>query len=110
MTISSRCGPRGVKARPLLRSIEPARSDHLAFTAAGASLSGSRAYDPWGNVTATIGTVTGHMGYQSARTDAAGGKDLMGARWYDPGWSPRNAASRSRRSGIPYSARLAGPS
>jgi RHS repeat-associated protein len=55
------------------------------FTAAGASLAGSRAYDPWGNITATAGSMTGLLGYQSAWTDAAAGKDLMGARWYDPG-------------------------
>jgi RHS repeat-associated protein len=29
--------------------------------------------------------MTGLLGYQSAWTDAAAGKDLMGARWYDPG-------------------------
>jgi RHS repeat-associated protein len=55
------------------------------FTAAGASLAASQAYDPWGNVTATAGGMTGLLGYQSAWTDAAAGKDLMGARWYDPG-------------------------
>jgi RHS repeat-associated protein len=55
------------------------------FTAAGASLAGSQAYDPWGNVTATAGSMTGLLGYQSAWTDAATGKNLMGARWYDPG-------------------------
>jgi RHS repeat-associated protein len=55
------------------------------FTAAGASLSGSQAYDPWGNVTGTSGSMTGLLGYQSAWTDTASGKDLMGARWYNPG-------------------------
>ncbi len=54
------------------------------FTAAGTSISGSKAYDPWGTVTATTGTPVGLLGYQSAWTDAAAGKDLMGARWYDP--------------------------
>jgi len=29
--------------------------------------------------------MTGLLGYQSAWTDAATGKNLMGARWYDPG-------------------------
>ena len=29
--------------------------------------------------------MTGQLGYQSAWTDAASGKDLMGARWYNPG-------------------------
>ena len=55
------------------------------FTAAGTSLAASQSYDPWGNVTATSGSMTGLLGYQSAWTDAASGKDLMGARWYDPG-------------------------
>jgi RHS repeat-associated protein len=55
------------------------------FTAAGTSLSGSQAYDPWGDVTGASGSMTGLLGYQSAWTDAASGKDLMGARWYDPG-------------------------
>ena len=55
------------------------------FTASAASLSGSRAYDPWGNLTATSGVMTGLLGYQSAWSDAAAGKDLMGARWYNPG-------------------------
>jgi large repetitive protein len=54
------------------------------FTAAGTSISGSKAYDPWGNVTATTGTPAGLLGYQSAWTDTAAGKNLMGARWYDP--------------------------
>jgi RHS repeat-associated protein len=55
------------------------------FTAAGTSLTASQAFDPWGNVTAATGTMTGLLGYQSAWTDTASGKDLMGARWYDPG-------------------------
>jgi RHS repeat-associated protein len=55
------------------------------FTAAGASVSGSRAYDPWGSVTGASGSMTGLLGYQSAWTDATSGKDLMGARWYNPG-------------------------
>ena len=54
------------------------------FTPAGTSISGSKAYDPWGNVTATTGTPVGLLGFQSAWSDAAAGKDLMGARWYDP--------------------------
>jgi RHS repeat-associated protein len=29
--------------------------------------------------------MTGLLGFQSAWTDAASGKDLMGARWYNPG-------------------------
>ena len=37
-----------------------------------------------GTVTATTGTMTGMLGFQSAWTDPASGKDLMGARWYNP--------------------------
>ena len=54
------------------------------FTAAGTTVNGSQAYDPWGTVTATTGTMTGMLGFQSAWTDPASGKDLMGARWYNP--------------------------
>jgi large repetitive protein len=54
------------------------------FTAAATAVSGSRAYDPWGTVTASTGTTAGMLGYQSSWTDPASGKDLMGARWYNP--------------------------
>jgi RHS repeat-associated protein len=40
--------------------------------------------DSHGNVTTTTGTLVGLLGYQSAWSDVAAGKDLMGARWYDP--------------------------
>jgi RHS repeat-associated protein len=53
------------------------------FTATGASLTGSTAYDPLGNVAATTGAV-GKLGYQSGWTDAATGKVDMGSRWYNP--------------------------
>jgi hypothetical protein len=36
------------------------------FTAAGTGVLGSRAYDPWGAVTATTGTMTGMLGFQSS--------------------------------------------
>ena len=55
------------------------------FTAGAASLGGSKGYDPWGTVTATTGTPVGLLGYQSAWSDPASGKALMGARWYSPG-------------------------
>ena len=55
------------------------------FTAAGTALAGSKAYDPWGSLTATSGFMTGMLGYQSAWADPASGKNLMGARWYSPG-------------------------
>ncbi len=55
------------------------------FAASGTAVSGSQSYDPWGKVTATTGTSQGLLGYQSAWSDPASGKDLMGARWYAPG-------------------------
>ena len=54
------------------------------FKATGTAMAGSQAFDPWGNVTATTGSLTGKVGFQSAWTDPATGKDLMGARWYAP--------------------------
>ncbi|MEV4442187.1 LamG-like jellyroll fold domain-containing protein [Streptomyces sp. NPDC049577] len=54
------------------------------FTAAGTELSGSTAYDPLGNSTATTGAPFGHLGYQSGWTDNATGKVNMAARWYNP--------------------------
>jgi RHS repeat-associated protein len=54
------------------------------FTGSGTAVSGSQAYDPWGKVTAATGTPQGLLGYQSAWSDPASGKDLMGARWYAP--------------------------
>ena len=54
------------------------------FTAGGTGVLGSQAYDPWGTVTATTGTLSGMLGFQSAWSDPASGKDLMGARWYNP--------------------------
>jgi RHS repeat-associated protein len=54
------------------------------FSASGTSVSGSTGYDPWGNVTASSGTVQGRLGFQSGWTDPATGKVAMGARWYTP--------------------------
>jgi RHS repeat-associated protein len=54
------------------------------FTASSSSLAGSQAYDPWGNVTGTTGTLQGQLGYQSGWTDPGTGKVAMGARWYSP--------------------------
>src|ERR1700730_8563986 len=50
----------------------------------GAGLSGSAAYDPFGQVTASAG-LAGRLGYQSGWTDAPSGLVHMGARWYSPG-------------------------
>jgi RHS repeat-associated protein len=54
------------------------------FSASAAALAGSQAYDPWGNVTGTTGTLQGQLGYQSGWTDPGTGKVAMGARWYSP--------------------------
>jgi large repetitive protein len=54
------------------------------FTAKGTALSGSAAFDPWGTVLATSGTVSGRLGFQSQYTDPASGQVDMGARWYSP--------------------------
>jgi RHS repeat-associated protein len=54
------------------------------FAATSTVMAGSQAYDPWGNVTATTGSLSGLLGFQSAWTDPGTGKDLMGARWHAP--------------------------
>jgi len=54
------------------------------FTAKGSALSGSAAFDPWGAVTATSGTPSGRLGFQSQYTDPASGQVDMG-----PGGMPR---------------------
>ena len=68
------------------------------FTAAGSSLSGSRAYDPWGTVITSGGTPSGRLGYQSGWTDPATSQVDMGARWYSPargGFANQDTASVS---------------
>jgi len=69
------------------------------FAAAGTALSASKAYDPWGNV--VTGSVSGLLGYQSAWSDGAAGKDLMGARWYDPGAGDFTSADSVQVSPVP---------
>ncbi len=54
------------------------------LTANAAALSGSRAYDPLGNVIAGTG-MAGRLGYQSGWTDPASSRVNMAARWYTPG-------------------------
>ncbi|WP_186382662.1 hypothetical protein [Amycolatopsis rhizosphaerae] len=53
------------------------------FTATGATLTGSTAYDPLGNVLSANGQ-KGRLGYQSGWTDSGTGKVDMAARWYNP--------------------------
>jgi RHS repeat-associated protein len=50
---------------------------------AGSALTASAAYDPWGNITASGGTMPS-LGYQGGYTDPATGLVNMGARWYNP--------------------------
>ncbi|MCY0954111.1 LamG-like jellyroll fold domain-containing protein [Streptomyces sp. H27-S2] len=50
----------------------------------GTSVSGSRTYDPFGKMTAAIGT-NPNIGYQSGWTDSSTGEINMAARWYQPG-------------------------
>ena len=52
-------------------------------TASASGLGGYAAYSPWGQVTATGGTMPG-TGYQGDYTDPVTGLVHMGARWYDP--------------------------
>ncbi|WP_309144106.1 RHS repeat-associated core domain-containing protein [Streptomyces sp. PKU-MA01144] len=49
----------------------------------GTALTGSRAYDPYGSVTASHGA-NPSVGYQSGWTDASSGDVNMAARWYQP--------------------------
>jgi len=85
--------PRGTTAPPrrptptggALALTDIHRNQAGQFTPAGTALAGSKAYDPWGSLTATSGFMTGMLGYQSAWADPASGKNLMGARWYNPG-------------------------
>ena len=71
------------------------------FTAGGTGVLGSQAYDPWGTVTATTGTMTGMLGFQSAWSDPASGKDLMGARWYNPAAGDFTSADSVQVSPVP---------
>jgi len=71
------------------------------FTAAGTGVSGSQSYDPWGTVTATTGSMAGMLGFQSAWTDPASGKDLMGARWYNPAAGDFTSADTIQVSPVP---------
>ncbi|WP_461032685.1 LamG-like jellyroll fold domain-containing protein [Streptomyces mayteni] len=50
----------------------------------GATLDASRAYSPFGEVTASDGT-SPNLGYQSGWTDPTSGDVNMAARWYQPG-------------------------
>ncbi|MEU9704730.1 LamG-like jellyroll fold domain-containing protein [Streptomyces sp. NPDC047981] len=55
-----------------------------SLSADGTSVTSSRAYDSFGNVTASAGA-NPSLGYQSGWTDASTGEVNMAARWYQPG-------------------------
>jgi RHS repeat-associated protein len=62
----------------------PVHGDVTAlFSPAATTLTASAAYDPWGNITATAGTMPA-LGFQGGYTDPATGLVSMGARWYNP--------------------------
>ncbi|NUW41369.1 RHS repeat-associated core domain-containing protein [Nonomuraea rhodomycinica] len=58
--------------------------DDLVGTFSGTALSGSTAYNPYGEVLAQTGTKS-TLGYQGEYTDPDTGKVNMHARWYQPG-------------------------
>ena len=72
--VGQRAGRDRGRGRRLGRvlALTDAHGDVLGqFTASGTAVSGSQSYDPWGNVTATTGTMQGLLGYQSAWSDPA---------------------------------------
>ena len=59
-------------------------TDQVAqFTGAGATLTGSTAYDPLGKVLLNS-SMSGSLGYQQEWTDSSTGRVNMRARWYNP--------------------------
>jgi RHS repeat-associated protein len=63
---------------------DPLHGDVTGLLApSAASLESSAAYDPWGNVTATSGSMPA-LGYQGGYTDSTTGLVDMGSRWYNP--------------------------
>lgn len=55
-----------------------------ALSPDGTTVTGSRAYDPFGKTTATAGS-NPNVGYQSGWTDPSTSEVNMAARWYQPG-------------------------
>jgi RHS repeat-associated protein len=63
---------------------DPVHGDVTGLLApSGTSLESSAAYDPWGNVAATAGSMPA-LGFQGGYTDSATGLVDMGSRWYNP--------------------------
>ena len=58
--------------------------DVTGLFAADGSPTGSRVFDPLGNVVGSSGSVSSSLGFQGDFTDAASGGVWMGARWYNP--------------------------
>ena len=54
------------------------------FAPTASTLTASESYGPWGTVTASGGTPTGSLGYQSQYTSTTTGQTDMGSRWYNP--------------------------
>uniref|UniRef100_UPI0004859709 polymorphic toxin-type HINT domain-containing protein n=1 Tax=Hamadaea tsunoensis TaxID=53368 RepID=UPI0004859709 len=74
----------GVKAGTAVFAWTDQHTDVVGqFTAAGTALTGSTAYDPFGNVLATAAKL-GNLGFQSEWTDPATARVNMLSRWYDP--------------------------
>ncbi|WP_258024269.1 LamG-like jellyroll fold domain-containing protein [Streptomyces bambusae] len=66
-------------------SVTDRHTDLVAsLTPDGTTITGSRAYDPFGKITATAGA-NPDIGYQSGWTDPATNEVNMAARWYQPG-------------------------
>ena len=77
-------GPSGGSAGQGVIAYTDAHTDVTGdFSPSAASLTGSAAYDPFGNVLASSG-LAGNLGYQSGFTDPASRLVHMGARWYSP--------------------------
>ncbi|WP_134656329.1 DNRLRE domain-containing protein [Streptomyces sp. H23] len=83
--------PDGTNAAALLSDLH---GDVVgAFTAATGTVTGSKGYSPFGQVTGSSGS-TGPLGYQGEYTDPGTGQVNMHARWYDPaagGFSSRDS-------------------
>ncbi|WP_405603897.1 DNRLRE domain-containing protein [Streptomyces sp. NBC_01410] len=66
-------------------SVTDGHTDVVAgLTPDGTTVSSSRAYDAFGNVTASTGA-NPSLGYQSGWTDSSTGEVNMASRWYQPG-------------------------
>jgi RHS repeat-associated protein len=74
------------------------------FTATGTTLSGSKAYDPFGTVLTSVGML-GNLGYQSGWTDSVTSRVNMWSRWYNPGTGQFDTRDGATLSATPTSGR-----